>query len=369
MLKLRVICDFDEFLALESEWNALAQPRQTPLLRHEWFVACFKAFGEDKKLAIFTAQENGRLRAAAPFAVDRNGLFPKLSALGHESTEPSAFVYADQAALDVVARGIAGHRLPAVIPRLRAHSPELHALQTNKGMRGLWFARSGNTATATAPLGCDFATFESKLTSPDRSNIRRRLKLAERDGPVSFEVVSPTEADVHRHLRQVYEVEAAGWKSRTGTAILSDARIERFCSEIGAWAAKEGILRLFFMRIGSTNAAAAIILEYAGRLWGLKQGYNERWAPCAPGILLAHQSIRYACEKGLLAYEFLGSAEKFQTRWPIELTPYSRLRYYPWSLRSLVAAADDACRLPINRLKSKLASKSGALTEFIRPAS
>jgi hypothetical protein len=109
-------------------------------------------------------------------------------------------------------------------------------------------------------------------------------------------------------------------------------------------------------------------LEYAGRLWGLKQGYDERWAPCAPGILLAHESIRYACEKGLAAYEFLGSAEKFQTRWPIELTAYSRLRYYPLSPSGALAACDDACRLPFNRLKSRWGSKSGAATEFIRPA-
>ncbi|MEX0753316.1 MAG: GNAT family N-acetyltransferase [Xanthobacteraceae bacterium] len=201
-----------------------------------------------------------------------------------------------------------------------------------------------------------------------RSNIRRRLKLAGNDGPVSFEILSPNEADVHRHLREVYEVEASGWKSRTGTAILNDPRIERFCTEIATWGARAGILRICFMRIGAKAAAAALLLEYAGRLWVLKQGYDERWSACAPGILLAQESIRYACDKGLVAFEFLGAAEKFQTRWPIELTVYSRLRFYPLSLRGLAAFCDDACRLPFNHLKARWRSRSGSLSEFIRPA-
>lgn len=369
MLTLQVISDAARFHALEQEWNALAERFQTPLLRHEWFAACFKAFGEGKELAVFTVRADTALRAAAPFVVDRDAIVPKLMALGHETTEPHAFLYADDAALQALAQGILRHRLPLAMPRLRADGPELRALQAATGLRGAWFTRAGNTATSAVPLGCDFATFEARMVSADRSNIKRRRKLAERDGPVSFEIVTPTEADAHRQLRLVYEVESKGWKTRAGTAILSDPRLERFCDEYGAKAAQMGILRLFCMRIGEAPVAVAMILEYAGRLWALKQGYDERWSPCAPGIVLAQECMRYGCEKGLTAYEFLGSAEKFQTRWPIELTSYSRARYYPFSLLSLAAICIDACRLPLNYLKWRWRSKSGSLSEFIRPGS
>jgi CelD/BcsL family acetyltransferase involved in cellulose biosynthesis len=369
MLTLQVISDTARFDALEQEWNALAERFQTPLLRHEWFAACFKAFGEGKELAVFTVRENGTLRAAAPFIVDRDAIVPKLMALGHETTEPHAFLFADEASLRALADGILRHRLPLVMPRLRADGPELRALQAATGWRGAWFTRAGNTATATVPLSCDFTTFESRMASADCSNIRRRRKLAERTGgQLSVEILTPTAADAHRHLRLVYEVESKGWKTRAGTAILSDAKLERFCNEYGAKAAQMGILRVFCMRAGGTPIAAAMILEYGGRLWGLKQGYDEQWSPCAPGILLAQDSIRYACERGLNAYEFLGSAEKFQTRWPIELTPYSRARYYPFSLLSLAAICIDACRLPFNYLTWRWRSKSGSLSEFIRPS-
>lgn len=369
MPKLDIISDVSRFLAMESEWNALADRFQNPLLRHEWFVACWHAFGQDKDLAVFTVRDDdGRLRAAAPFLIDRGTLVLKLNALGHESTEPSGFIYADDTALDLVVKAVVHHGLPAMVPRLRSDAPELRALRAATGLRGCWFVLPGNTATATLPLGCDWATLQARMTGEERSKIRRRMKKAERKGPVSFETVIPNEANVHSYLRQFYTVEASGWKSRTGTAILSDARIERLCDEIGERAAKLGILRLFFMRIGDAIVAGLIMLEHGGRLWTLKQGYDERWSDCAPGILVINESVRYACDKGLAAYEFLGSAETWQKRWPIELTPYSRVRFYPLSPRSLLALGEDACRLPFNRMKSNWQSKSGSMSEFIRPA-
>jgi CelD/BcsL family acetyltransferase involved in cellulose biosynthesis len=370
MSTVEVISDVARFMALEQEWNALAERFQTPLLRHEWFAACFKAYGKGKDLAVFIVRENRALQAAAPFVVDREALVPKLMALGHESTEPFAFIYAKESSLRALAEAILRHRRPLVMPRLRADGPELKAFTAATGWRGAWFTRAANTATAAVPTNCDYAAFEARMTRSERSNMRRRRKLAERDGgKLSMEVTTPTPSDVHQHLRVVYEVEAKSWKTRAGTAILSDPRIERFCKEYGAKAAQMGILRVFVLRVGATPIAAAMILEYGGRLWGLKQGFDERWAPCAPSILLAQDSFRYACERGLVAYEFLGSAEKFQTRWPIELTPYSRARYYPYSPLSLASLCIDACLMPFNKLKRRRRSKSGSLSEFIRPGS
>lgn len=368
MPTLEVISDVRQFRALQDEWNVLAERFKTPLLRHEWFVACLDAFGADDKLTVFTVWENGRLCAAAPFVVERHAPVATMSLLGQEVTEPGAFIYADEATLNFVASAVLRHGFPLLIPRLRTNGPELQALRRQTGVAGFWLERSGNTATATVPLACDFATFESRMAGDERRNIRRRCKLAERDGPLSFEILAPSDGDFHRLLREVYEVESSGWKRRAGTAILCDPRVERFCTDIATWAAKADILRLAFMRIGGKAVAGGLLLNYAGRLWGLKQGYDERWAPCAPSILLAQESIRYACGQGLAAYEFLGSAEKFQTRWPIAITPYSRLRFYPLSLRGLATLCADACRMPLNQLRAKWRSKSGSLARIIRPA-
>jgi CelD/BcsL family acetyltransferase involved in cellulose biosynthesis len=370
MSTLQVVTDPAEFAALETEWNALADRFKSPLLRHEWFTACFTAYGAGKKLAVFTIRENGALVAAAPFTMDPDVIVPKLRALGHESTEPFGFLFKDEAGLHALVDSILHFRLPLVMPRLRTDGPELAAFAAATGRRGAFFARTGDTATATVSTDCDFAAFEARMSGSERSNMRRRRKMAERDGEkLSIEVIAPTPANAIEHLREVYEVEARSWKSRTGTAILCDSRIERFCNDYGAKAAELGILRVLVLRVGAVPISAAMAVEYGGRLWGLKQGFDERWSPVAPSILLAHDSFRYCCERGLAAYEFLGAAEKFQTRWPIELTAYSRVRYYPYSLHSLASLVVDACRTLLNRVKWSRRSKSGELSHFIRPGS
>ena len=61
------------------------------------------------------------------------------------------------------------------------------------------------------------------------------LRYAERDGPVTFNVVS------------IFQIEAAGWKRRTSTAIPKHQKMNRFRTEYGRMAAKLRILRLLLM--------------------------------------------------------------------------------------------------------------------------
>ena len=70
---------------LESEWNALADRYATPLLRHEWFAAAFDAFGTGCDLAIHVVRDGGRMRAIAPFVIER-GLVSRLALLGHQTS-------------------------------------------------------------------------------------------------------------------------------------------------------------------------------------------------------------------------------------------------------------------------------------------
>jgi CelD/BcsL family acetyltransferase involved in cellulose biosynthesis len=182
------------------------------------------------------------------------------------------------------------------------------------------------------------------MSCKSRTYIRRKVKSAERAGPVAFEVVCPDEGNVDRYLGEVFRVEAAGWKGRKGTAILTDARARRFWSTYARAAARLGMLRLFFLRIGDATAAVRMAVERAGRLWELKIGYDERFARHSPGILLTHETLRYACRRGLAAHEFLGVAEPWHRWWPLETRPYASARFYPFSLAGGVALCEDAWR-------------------------
>jgi CelD/BcsL family acetyltransferase involved in cellulose biosynthesis len=196
----------------------------------------------------------------------------------------------------------------------------------------------------------DWRTLEAGMSASNRKSVQRKRKIAQRDGVVRFEIVSPDETNVATYLNEVFRIEAACWKGRAGTAVLMDRRQHRFYQEFGYRAAALGILRLFFLNIGDSRAAARVAIEYADRLWELKIGYDERFAKCSPGILLTHDTLRYACEKRLVGHEFLGRADKWQQHWPLEFKYNTTARFYPKSIGGAFALTFDSLEFGSRRL-------------------
>jgi CelD/BcsL family acetyltransferase involved in cellulose biosynthesis len=138
-----------------------------------------------------------------------------------------------------------------------------------------------------------------------------------------------------------------------------------FITAYGRDAARRGTLRIFYLRIGDTTVAVQMAILHANRLWCIKQGYDERFAQCAPGVILTHEMLRYACEQKLEACEFLGSAEDWQRRWPIQLRHYTNVRLYPYSFYGALALCLDMSTHSLQTVKKILAGFSPLR---IRPA-
>jgi CelD/BcsL family acetyltransferase involved in cellulose biosynthesis len=79
-----------------------------------------------------------------------------------------------------------------------------------------------------------------------------------------------------------------------------------------------------------------------GRMWVLKIGFDEAFARCSPGFHLTCEALRHACDRGVRAYEFLGSAEPWEMRWRPEPRAYKLIVVYPVTARGLVGAVRDA---------------------------
>jgi CelD/BcsL family acetyltransferase involved in cellulose biosynthesis len=349
-MDVEVISDVGTFKDLESEWNALAErcPAPTPQLRHEWFAAAFDAFGGGCDLAIHVAREEGRVRAIAPFVIER-GLLPRLVLLGYQAYEPSGILHDCDEALQLVLCGLWARRLPVFMPLLARDSAEARATASGP----LWRLQPLQRfrCSASAPLGPSWAAFEARMSKQSRTYIRRKRKAAEREGAVRVEVVAPLEDEVESHLDELIRVEGAGWKSREGTSMQRDERMRRLCTAYARAAARRAMLRMFFLRAGQKTMAARMAVEYRGELWEIKIGYDEKFSACSPGIVLTHETLRWACEHGLMAHRFLGSAEPWQRWWPLELRYYQNIRLYPFSVPGCVTLLRDAGQLATGRLR------------------
>jgi CelD/BcsL family acetyltransferase involved in cellulose biosynthesis len=175
-------------------------------------------------------------------------------------------------------------------------------------------------------------------------------------GEVDYEILAPKPHELPRMLDACLRVEAANWKGRNHSALLTDSGRRHFFEQYTTSASEKGILRMCFLKISRKPAATQIAVEAGGRFWLLKVGYDESFARCSPGNLLMLETLRYAASRGLRSYEFLGTSEPWTQIWTNRIRPCVSVRVYPGNARGAAALGSDALRFGWEWLSRQLAN-------------
>ncbi len=347
---IRVIRNPDEMHALKHEWNKLAEPFKTPTLQYEWFAASAEAFCQSGQLRIIVNGSSREINAIAPLVLTRSNGVEKLEVLGMSALfETGGFIYRDEDSLRELLSSVLKMKKPLVFRRLRAESPEITLLQElcrNRGRLRL----IKDAGSLFVPTNMNWNEFESGMSARSRAGLRRKQRQAEKKGRVDFDVVSPDSDALDPYLQEALRVESSGWKGRNGTAILSMPLLRKFFTIYSQEAARLGMLRIFFLKIGGETVAVRLAVEYANRLWELKIGYDEHWASCSPGLLLTHETLKYACKKGLDAFEFLGTDEPWIRMWTDNAHAHASLQVYPSTFAGMLSYGIDIARIAAGKM-------------------
>lgn len=351
---LEVVSDYPSLLQLEGPWNALAGRFDNPFLRHECAVACAELFCGTKDLAVFVLRDGTEIRAIAPFRAVRRAGVVRLESLSRPIHEPTGLLFADEDALAALLAATLGNRLSLVFGRLAKDGPEMRLMRSRVAAGGVLSLNEREDASIWVPLPADAQALEAAMSSGRRAYVRRKLRQAEKLGPVAMQAFAPAEDDVVPLLDEAFRIEASGWKGRNGTAILQKPKSRRFFTRYCQLAARAGLLRLYFLRIGTESAAMRIALQHAGRLWEVKIGYDERFHECSPGVILTHLTLKHCCGQGLTAFEFLGLAESWEYAWTDRTHHYAAPTLHPSSLHGHLALLQDVAWTQTKRLLKTL---------------
>jgi len=351
-LTIDVIQELDGLSGLADEWNRLASRFKTPLLRHEWFTSCAEAFCPPGKLSIMVGREEGEIVVIAPLVSNPSFGVRRLEILGTAVLgELSGFLYKDDRSLADLMNVILASRRPLLFRGLLSDSPEIRCLKEVRHSR-LSYGESAEFASPWVPVSTSWEKFYPTISSSWRSTLRRAQRRAEEIGPVQYEFVTPTPETLGQYLPEMFRVESAGWKSRTGTALQASAVLSRFFHGYATSAARLGMLQFAFLRIGGKPVAAQFLIVYGGRLWVLKVGYDEAYSRCSPGILLMHRVVQYAFEQSFEAFEFLGANEPWTGIWKPELHRHEMYRRYPLSPLPIVGHGLEASNAVLARIRT-----------------
>jgi CelD/BcsL family acetyltransferase involved in cellulose biosynthesis len=337
----RIIWGRDGLDAVAKTWESLEGQFTMPTQQYIWARTCAATVSLDSELCVVGARTGGQVVAIAAL-VRHPSRACRLELLGVKEThEPTDLLYSNASSLTILARTLAQLRFPLLLGRLPADSPTLAAIRDAYRGRGLVISRPAHGYPRIL-LDAGWKDPEQRLNPGRRSDLRRARRIAEKMGPVTCEVLSPTPGELEQLLEEALLVEADGWKGRQGGAMACNQRLGLFYRQYAAVACEKGILRLCFLRVGGQAVAMQFAVESGGGFWLLKIGYREEFARCSPGMLLMLETLRYAAARGLSSFEFLGTVEPWTTMWTTHVRPCVLVRVYPAGLRGMLALLADA---------------------------
>ncbi len=244
-------------------WHALERCITSPVQQFLWSETCCGTLPLEGKLHFVVEQTGSQTGAIAPL-VRSKGPLGRLEHLGVKILrEPADLVFSDPVALKNLANTLFKLGSALFLDRVPASSPTIAALQEAYRGRGLVIVRPAQPFPRIL-LHVGWRNPESQLNSSRRSDLRRAVRNAEKIGPLSYQILSPTPSQLGLILEEALEVEAANWKGSEGSAIAHDRLRGPFYRHFAAAASAAGTLRLCFLRVGGRAVAMQLALEWGG---------------------------------------------------------------------------------------------------------
>ena len=338
---------------LRSEWDAIEAPWLSPMQSYEWVKAWAEVYGLERDLEVLT--EGRPATGIAPLVRSARGGHRLELAGPHQLGEVMDFLYSDDRSVTALVRSLADAGLPLRFWRLPADSPVVSAIAKETRRRGIIRCQS-TAGVPSLPLDESWTDPERHLDSRRRSNVRRARRIAERMGPLTWEILSPKPHEVLPLLEEAYAVELEGWKGRAGAPLAREPLVGEFFRRYAVAAAERGTLRICFLRVNGRPIAMKLAAVAGNRFWLLAMGFSEEFEECSPGTLLLVETIRYAAKSGLRSYEFLGADEPWIRPWTQLVRPCVSVRTYPRSWAGAAALVSDGTAWVRDRVKPPIAA-------------
>ena len=366
MVQVETVRTLDALELLREEWNVLADRAQSPLMRHEWFDSCARAFSADGDLRVVTIRRSPQLVGVAPLAVRRSRGATRLELLGMSAlNEPSGFLAADEAALAALVDAVVQLRTPLVLQRM-AEDSSLPRILAGRLPWSSVLVRRPSAGCMFVPVTASWTDYYKTLSSRITGNLRRLKARSHALGGTSISVLTPAESEVKALFDELVRVEGSGWKGRRGSALAHNLQLRTFFERYSIQAARQGMLRVALLRFGDAVAAAELAVVAYGRWWQLKIGYAEEFAKHYPGLQLIEATLRYAFDHALDSFEFLGSPASWEANWRPQTRRHCTAVVYPASMSGLHALSADAYSIVRSRAE-RLTGRSTTANQDSRP--
>jgi CelD/BcsL family acetyltransferase involved in cellulose biosynthesis len=344
----------DGVAPIAREWEELANHASSaPFLRPGWFAAWAGAFAPGG-VTVFALRRGGRIVALVPLLRRRHSL---RSATNEHSPEFGLVAEDADGAVALTSAIFVGRpkmaRFDYLDPRggvgdlLEAARTARYRTVLQTILRSPYLEIRGN-----------WDAYRARLKRKTRHEVDRLSRRLAAEGDVSLDVADGT-VRLDELLTEGFALEASGWKTARGTAIISRPQTSAFYRGVARWASDCGMLSLAFLRLDGRAIAFSFALEEAGVYYVLKGGYDVAFGRHGPGILLRQALLARAFERGLKQYEFLGADEPWKRAWTSSVRDRTRFIAYSPSAFGVAGWVADRYARPVARRLRRSGGEGG----------
>ena len=257
-LHVESISDYPSFLSLEPVWTDLADHAgiDHPFLSFDWVRTWWECFGAGKELHILTVHAGRDLIAIAPLMLAQGWMdgfrLRRLQCIYNDHTPRCDFIIArrPQEVYRAIWTYLLEHRaLWATIElrQLPAGSRTLEALSRLAVQDGFLVGLWPSSDSPYLPVRGAWDGYLNSLSRKHRLNMRNRLRRIRQLGQAELEQICSSE-QVESALEEGLRIEAAAWKGKAGSAILSQSDLYPFYKRLAERTGERGWLRLQLSR-------------------------------------------------------------------------------------------------------------------------
>jgi CelD/BcsL family acetyltransferase involved in cellulose biosynthesis len=289
---------------IAGDWDRLARP-ENPFMSTAWLEAWRRGFAPALPLSVCVVWRDGELVAGLPLV--RSGT--RLVAMANDHSPSFGPIARDRPALEeVVAEALLAAGGTLALPAVPGDHPLL-----DSGERRWRALTSPGIVSPIVDLGGTYEQWREATRRRWQAPLERLGRKMARDHAAKFNLVE-LPGDPVAALEAGFDLEAAGWKGRAGTAILCSRETTAFYRSVAAAFATRGELRLSSITLDGRLAAFDLALACGGRLYKLKNAYDESLRQLAPGLVLHLRMIERCFELELDACEILGDRAEWKAK-------------------------------------------------------
>ena len=303
-IHIEVARNLDALAPFVDDWNLLAlqAPQQTPMLSHAYIITYFEHFLEpSESWFCLLALQGDELLGALPVVVTpakHAGLESPLLRTPYNMHIASVdFIIKENMADQIVPLLLeelqkkAPRRMGLELLRIPASSPTISILDGR--VRGSTVIKEFNGKGSFIDTTGSLEEYRNGLGHNFKRNLIKAKNKISRLPNVKTLFLSGAKAD-EKEVDTLMRVDAAGWKGRAGTSILSSPSLRAFYTALTYRLSKLGWLEWHVLYTDDRPIAIHLAIKMGRILVINKIGFDEEFARCSPGNILFERAVQRA---------------------------------------------------------------------------